>query len=65
MLGERIGVTPDTYSCEHGACSAKEKEIEISVERVDLTEVLGPSPGYAYAATRPGETRLYGRRGPG
>jgi hypothetical protein len=31
----------------------------MSVERVDLTEVLGPSPGYAYAATASGGKHVY------
>jgi enamine deaminase RidA (YjgF/YER057c/UK114 family) len=31
----------------------------MSVERIDLTDVLGTSPGYAYAATATGGTHVY------
>ncbi len=31
----------------------------MGVERLDLTDVLGPSPGYAYAATARGGTTVY------
>ena len=31
----------------------------MSVERIDLTDVLGPSPGYAYAAAATNGTHVY------